>query len=142
MDKLEKKHHIVIFELITEEESVLTLFNLFKKCGFRVSLCLSNNIWNLIKRHIKITDSHSILVFNPSDSISNIYNDLNFFIQGNDVDLIVMPRFSPTSLKEISLALQLMKKESVCVGAFSYRKWISTTPPITLNGSLANASSR
>ena len=129
-----KKLHISIFELHTEEESVLTLFSLFNISGFRVSLCVSDKIWNLIKEHINLDKRDNILTFAPFESIESIYQRFESFLKSQKVDLVIMPRFSPLSFKETRLIIKLLEKYLVCVGVFNYSKWFSKMPPLIFNG--------
>jgi len=126
--------HLSIFELHTEEESVLTLFHLFKLSGFKVSACLSEKIWNLIKADISLANEDNILVFNSSDSVPSIYVKLKTFLVSEKTDLLVVPRFSAQSFKETRLMINLLKKFPVCVGVYNYSKWFSKIPPLMFNG--------
>jgi hypothetical protein len=133
-NQFEKRKHIGIFELDTEEESVLTLFTLFKGCGYKVSLFLSPKIWDLIKNSINSNGIYLLTVFEEGSSFINIYESIKESINNSKIDLVVIPRFRSVSYSETKKYIEFFNEYKVLVGVAGYGRWLSLFPPLRFNG--------
>lgn len=126
--------HIVIFALHSEEESVITLFKIFKQCNYFVTLILSKRLWGLVQETIAIQKDDGLLVFDNNTPFRQVFNECNDFLEKNVADLIIFSEFASCGIRETILYLKLIKKHSVCVGIFDYDSWFARLPPIRFNG--------
>lgn len=131
--KYGKQKHIGIFELFTEEESVITLFTLFKRCGYKVSLFLSPKIWNLIENSINKDDIELLMVFEEKYNFIDIYKIIKEQIN-NEIDLTILTSFRSISYRETRKYIELFNEYKVLVGVSGYDRWLSLFPPLRFNG--------
>ena len=131
--KLKKQIHIAIFELHSEEESVITLFTIFKECNYKVSLILSHRICSLIKDSISLKKVDTLIVFEKNKSFKHIFIELYKFLKVHTVDLIIFPEFRAYSFRTTIKYLKLFKKYPICVGIFNYSRWFASFPPLIFN---------
>ena len=134
MSNLNKQIHIAIFELHTEEESVITLFTLFKCSGYKVSLLLSATVWKRIKYHVNKDDIELLTVYEDGNSFIDIYENIKQLINDNNIDLLIIPRFLSVSYKETNKYIDFFNEYKVIVGVAGYGRWLSLFPPIRFNG--------
>ena len=132
--ELKKQTHIAIFELHSEEESIITLFAIFKECNYKVSLILSHRIWSLIKDTVRIKKEDTLIVFEKNKSFKHIFIELDRFLKAHTAHLIIFPGFRSNSIRKTIKYLKLFKKYPVCVGIFNYSRWFASFPPIIFNG--------
>jgi len=126
--------HIAIFELQNEEESVLTLFHLFKKCGYKVSLFLSDKIWSLIKDDIKKATFGFLKIYDNNKTFIDIKTEFENIISIKGIDIIVFTHFYSYGFHETRSFIDFFKNHKTIVGVFNYNRWFSSIPPIKYNG--------
>ena len=132
--QFKKQTHIGIFELSTEEESVITLFTLFKYCDYKVSLFLSPRIWNRIENSINKNHIDLLTVFEQGNSFIDIYRKIKETIDNNEIDLIVFPSFYSYNYRETKKYIEFLNEYKVLVGVAGYGRWLSLFPPLRFNG--------
>ncbi len=124
------KNRVGILELFTEEESVLTLFHMLKKCGFSVSLFLSDRVWKLISDYVQLDDNDQLLLISDSECFSDAKDAVLKEIQQREPGIIILPRFCATSKKDFDAYCSFAGSVKLCIGVFNYRRWFSKIPPI------------
>lgn len=124
-------YHFIIYDRQTDEEGVLTFTNLLLSINIRVTLFLSNKILTLIGNKLKKLDVN-VIELNKDFDVS--INQMNDFININNIDLIYFPYFDATTNHEFNLYKKFIKKQPVFVHINSYKRWISKYPPIIFNG--------
>jgi len=129
-----KRIHIAIFELVTEEESVLTLYRIFKKCGYTVSLFLSNRIWSLIKEYVNVDYLEELIVFQDNETFKDVSGRIIGSINNHKIDITIIPRFQANNINEVFKYIKFFKNYNVIVGIFNYTRWFAYIPPIRFNG--------
>ncbi len=122
--------HIAILELTTEEESVLTLLDIFRRCGFRVSLLLSPRIWDLIRGAASLREDENLLLLDPKADIPERFAHIDRFFADAAPDLVVLPRFSVRRLAEAVRYMGFCKRYPVCAGIFNYDRWFRPFPAV------------
>ncbi|NQT27634.1 hypothetical protein HQ585_19925 [candidate division KSB1 bacterium] len=126
-----EKLHFLIFERVTEEESVLTIATLLTSLGHEVSIFISQKIDTLIHNclsHIRIEP-----VILP-DELSNALYIVDDFINKNPIDLIFFTRYRADSFHEYRLYKNFVTKHQVCSLIDGYERWLKNLPPIKFNG--------
>ncbi len=126
-----EKFHFVIFERRIEEESVLTIANLLSSLEHKVSLFISEKIYNLISSDIKkLNVSYQILPTDIKESLKKTED----YIKKNKVDLTIFTSYSPLSANEHKEYKDFVKNNQVCTLIENYDRWFKKTPPIKFNG--------
>jgi len=128
------KIHIAIFELFTEEESVITIYNLLKVSDYKVSLFLSRKIWEIIRDNIAKNDLEILEVYDNNLTFIHLKQEIERHINNNKIDLFILTRFQSTSIKETKCYIDFFKNNKTLVGIFNYGRWFSYLPSIEFNG--------
>jgi len=128
------KNHIAVIELNTEEESVLTLYQILRENRFTVSLFLSKRIWDLIGSYLRDDGLKNVHVYDDARGFSEIYAEVANYLSQHSADLVVLPRFYARHKDDLVCYLKLARDQHLCVGIVHYPRWSATWPPILVAG--------
>lgn len=123
--------HFLILERQTEEESVLTIAQLLKLTGNKVSVFISSKIATLIQKDLV---SAGIEPFILPENLKCALNLVDDFIKENPVDLVIFTRYSANTLQEHKLYKKFVSKHQVCSLIENYDRWFKKIPPLEFNG--------
>jgi len=123
-------YHFVIFDRETDEEGVLTFTKLLLSINVRVTLFLSEKILTLIGYKLKELE---VDIFVLQKDLDMSLQQINKFLEVNQIDLIYFPYFDAVSSHEVTLYIRFIKQQPVYVHINSYNRWLSTFPPITFH---------
>ncbi len=123
--------HFLIFERQTEEESVLTIAQLIKLTGNKISVFISSKIAILIEKDLV---SIGIEPYILPDKLQSALNVINDFVKENPVDLIIFTRYSANTLQEHRLYKKFVSNYQVCSLIENYDRWFRKIPLLEFNG--------
>jgi hypothetical protein len=79
---------------------------------------------------MKRNDIDVLLVFEEGKNFINIHEKIEESINGNKIDLVILPRFVSISYRETKRYIEFFNEHKVLVGIFNYDRWFSAIPKI------------
>ena len=93
MKNNEGRIHIAIFDLQAEEESILTLIELFISSNFLLSLFLSQEIWFRIRDFVDINNVERLIIFENNKTFLDIDERIEVEIAKYNINIVIFPCF-------------------------------------------------